>query len=560
MDKMNTELLEILRGLIKNWEGEAVEFKQASNNYRLDEIGRYFSAISNEANLKGLQYGWLIFGVENKNREIVGSDYRNTRGLETLKHEIAQDTTGNLSFIDVFEVHDDENRRVIMFKIPAAVVAMPTAWKNHWYGREGESLGALSVEELDRIRGQARRDWSKQLVEGSSVEHLSAGAIRIARENYKAKQNSKHISKEIDGMSDADFLTKLKLVIGGKLTNAAMVLLGNSDYDYLMDTPPRIMWRLYGSDNAVKGYKEFTIPFISVVDEVYANVRNLTYRYMPNQATLFTTETKQYDSSLLRELLNNSIAHSQYSVGMRIYLDEYEDQIIISNAGSFLPGDIEAVLKPSYTAPYYRNQLLADIMTKFNMIDTVQMGIQKVFRIQKERYFPMPDYDLSAPQKVAVKVYGKVIDENYSRVLFDHPEFDLETVFLIDKVQKRVPLSKEQLRRLRALGVVEGKAPYVYVSAHVAEIIDEKAQYIKNKGFDDDFYKQMIIEYLTQFESGKKKDFMGLLLSKLPDALSDKQKEYKVRNLLKALKGDGVICLDSDNPRTASWVLGKPIG
>jgi ATP-dependent DNA helicase RecG len=152
---------------------------------------------------------------------------------------------------------------------------------------------------------------------------------------------------------------------------------------------------------------------------------------------------------------------------------------------------------------------------------------------------------------------GKVIDENYSRVLFDPPEFDLEAVFLIDKVQKRVPLSKEQLKRLRAIGVVEGKAPYVYVSAHVAEIIDEKARYIKNKGFDDDFYKQMIIEYLTQFGNGKKKDFMGLLLS---DTLSDKQKEYKVKNLLKSLRGDGVICLDSDNPRTASWVLGKPIG
>jgi ATP-dependent DNA helicase RecG len=556
MDKMNTELLEILWGLIRGWENEVVEFKQASNDYKLDDIGKYFSAISNEANLKGLQYGWLIFGVNNKSKKVAGSDYRNTQGLETLKHEIAQDTTGNMSFIDIFEVYDGD-KRVVMFKIPAAVVSLPTAWKNHWYGREGESLGALSVEKLDRIRGQARTDWSKQLIDGSKIEHLDAAAIRLARENYKARQNSEHISAEIDRMSDVDFMTKLKLISDGKLTNAAMALLGNTDFDYLMDTPPRIMWRLYGSDNMVKDYFEFTIPFISVVDKVYAKVRNLTYRYMPNQATLFPTETKQYDISLLRELMNNSIAHSQYTVGMRIYLDEYEDQIILSNAGSFLPGGIEPVLKPSYTAPYYRNQLLAETMTKFNMIDTVQMGIQKVFRIQKGRYFPLPDYDLSEPQKVVVKVYGKLIDENYSRVLFDHPEFDLETVFLIDRVQKHLPLAKEQLKRLRALGVIEGKAPYVYISAHVAEIIDEKAQYIKNKGFDDDFYKQMIIEYLTKFGSGKKQDFMNLLLSKLPDLLNDKQKEYKVQYLLKSLKNNGIIHLHSDNPRTASWVLSK---
>jgi ATP-dependent DNA helicase RecG len=129
LDKLNAELLEILRGLIEAWEDEVVEFKQASNGFKLNEIGEYFSAISNEANLRGLQYGWLVFGVNNKTKTIVGSNYRDTTGLNTLKHEIAQDTTGNMSFIDIFEVYDGDNR-VVMFKIPAAVVAMPTAWKN----------------------------------------------------------------------------------------------------------------------------------------------------------------------------------------------------------------------------------------------------------------------------------------------------------------------------------------------------------------------------------------------------------------------------------------------
>jgi ATP-dependent DNA helicase RecG len=336
-----------------------------------------------------------------------------------------------------------------------------------------------------------------------------------------------------------------------------MILLGNSDFDYLMDSPPRIMWRLYGSDNAVKDYMEFGIPFITVVDEVYTKVRNLTYRYMPNQLTLFPTETKQYDASLLRELLNNGIAHSEYTVGMRVYLDEYEDQIIISNAGSFLPGDIQSVLKPSYTAPYYRNQLLAETMTKFNMIDTVQMGIQKVFRIQKERYFPLPDYDLKTPQKVAVTVYGKVLDENYSRVLFDHPEYDLETVFLIDKVQKRLPLERNEIKRLRSLGVIEGKAPYVYVSAKVAEIIDEKAQYIKNRGFDDQYYRNLIVEYLKKYGNGTKADFAKLLSDKLPDVLETKQKDDKIRNMIQAMRRDCTIVRASGNTKTAIWELAK---
>ena len=63
MDKTNAELLEILRGLIENWEDEVIEFKQADNDYDKDRIGRYFSVLSNEANLQGLQHGWLLAEV-----------------------------------------------------------------------------------------------------------------------------------------------------------------------------------------------------------------------------------------------------------------------------------------------------------------------------------------------------------------------------------------------------------------------------------------------------------------------------------------------------------------
>ncbi len=555
--KLNDEMLQTLHGLITNWENEVIEFKRAGNDYDKDKIGQYFSALSNEANLKGLQHGWLVFGVDNKTHTIVGSDYRNTRGLEALKYEIGQNATGGITFIDIFEVYASENR-VIMFKIPAAVTAVPTAWKNHWYGRDGESLVALSIEELDRLRGQARRDWSKQIIEGSSIKHLDAAAIRAARENYKIKQNREHISAEVDKMSDEQFLTKLKLLVDGKLTNAAMVLLGNPDHDRLLEPPARFMWRFYGAGDMVKDYEEFNIPFITVVDKVYAKVRNLTYRYMPNQMTLFPIETRQYDASLLRELLNNCIAHQEYTIGGRIYLDEYDDTVVITNPGSFLPGDIRAVLKPGYTAPYYRNQLLADAMVKLNMIDTVQMGIRKVFNIQRGRCFPMPDYEVGTPQKVAVKVYGTILDENYTRLLFGHDELAIDTVFLLDRIQKRLPLEKAQYQQLRKAGLIEGKIPNVFVSAKVAVIVGEKEQYTKNKALDDKYYTDLIVTYLRQFESGTKANFMELLGDKLSDALDKKQKENKIRYFLTSLHSKGVIERTSDNRRTGAWRLAKP--
>ena len=59
----NIEYYEILETLMQRWEYEIVEFKEAKSSYDTDKIGRYFSAISNEANLRQQQYGWLVFGV-----------------------------------------------------------------------------------------------------------------------------------------------------------------------------------------------------------------------------------------------------------------------------------------------------------------------------------------------------------------------------------------------------------------------------------------------------------------------------------------------------------------
>ena len=555
-----SELLQTLFGLIDHWEDEVVEFKQANRDFDQDKIGQYFSALSNEANLKGLQYGWLVFGVRNKDKTIVGSDYRDAKGLDTLKQEIADNTTGGISFIEIYEVFPEvegEKKRVVMFQIPAAATAIPTGWKNHYYGRNGESLGALSMEEQDRIRKQEKQDWSRQIVPGATLAHLDPEAILIARENYKKKMNKPHISEEVDGMDDLTFLTKTKLVVDGHITNAAMLLLGNEDHDNLFASTPEASWRLFDSDEMAKDYEIFKIPFITVTDRIFAKIRNLTYRYMPNQTTLFPLETKQYDMWLLRELMNNCIAHSDYTIGGRIYLNEFEDRITISNPGTFLPGRIEPVLRPGYNPPFYRNQLLAEAMFKFNLIDTQTMGIRKVFKIQRDKFFPLPDYVFTEDRKVSVTVYGKVLNDNYSRVLFDHPDFDLTTVFLIDKVQKHERISPEAIKHLRKLGVIEGRAPNIYISADVAESMDKKAQYVKNKGLGDEIYKGWILQFLKTYGKGKKKDFMSVLEDSLPASLDPKQKEYKVRNLLAALKREGKIELDSPNKRLANWVLKK---
>ena len=552
------EMIITLYGLIDNWENEVIEFKEAEKDYDRDKIGRYFSALSNEANLRGLQYGWLVFGVNNKERKIVGTGYRNSKGLDTLKHEIGAGMTGGMSFIDIYEIFpvvDGVEKRVVMFQIPAAVTAIPTGWHNQEYARDGESLVPLSEEKRERIRRQVRLDWSKRFIPNATMEHLDKAAISIAREKYKQKMDDLHISAEVDKMSDEEFLERRKLVINGRVTNAAMLLLGNSAYDYLFESVPEASWRIYDSKEMVKDYEIYKIPFITLGDRILKNIRNLTYRYMPDQMTLFPMETKQYDTWVLRELLNNCIAHSDYNLGGRIYVNEFEDKLILTNPGSFIPEGIEPILNPGYTSPFYRNQLLAEAMVMFKMIDTETTGIRRVFHIQRERFFPLPDYDITSKERVEVTIYGKEINEKFTYLLHDNDNLNLVTVYLLDQVQKGKQVSKEAAAHLRKHKLVEGRVNNLYLSAPLAKTEEDRVQYIKNKAFDDKYYQDMVVNYLRKFGEANRAAVRDLLIDKFPDTLSPKQKERKVLTLLTALKRNGIITTDSENKRIANWIL-----
>lgn len=119
--------LDELRGLPA--ELEWFDFKEARGGFDAEKLGEYFSALSNEANLKGQPCGWLIFGVEDKPpRKIVGTQYKTDRAaLDVMKKHVADQTSQRLTFIEIHELHVPE--RVLMFEIPAAPRAFPRRGK-----------------------------------------------------------------------------------------------------------------------------------------------------------------------------------------------------------------------------------------------------------------------------------------------------------------------------------------------------------------------------------------------------------------------------------------------
>jgi ATP-dependent DNA helicase RecG len=184
------ELLAKFRELIDlPAETEWVEFKEAKNNFDFDDLGKYFSALSNEANLKRQPAGWLVFGVTNNlPRQIVGSNYRPHRpGLDSLKNEIARETNHQITFKEIHELATPGGR-VVLFEIPPAPRCIPTEWRSRAYGRIGESIDSLSLHEIEQIRYQVLcEDWSAQICENARIEDLDLQAIGFARKEYQKK-------------------------------------------------------------------------------------------------------------------------------------------------------------------------------------------------------------------------------------------------------------------------------------------------------------------------------------------------------------------------------------
>lgn len=194
----NAEYYEILENLIERWEYETVEFKEAKSNFDTDKIGRYFSALSNEANLKQQQYGWLVFGVSEKDKKkhIVGTAYKqgDQSLLEKFKHEISRNTTNGISFYEIIELYpvvDSKKLRVLMFKVPAAATGIPTDWRTNYYERSGESLVPLKQYKIDAIRSQERKDWSKQIIEGAKNRSFRPGCYKISTRKIQRKNESR---------------------------------------------------------------------------------------------------------------------------------------------------------------------------------------------------------------------------------------------------------------------------------------------------------------------------------------------------------------------------------
>ena len=132
---------EIIRECI-SYEDEREWFEFKENFFIIEQIGEYISSLSNSAAILGRKFAYLIWGVNDKTHEIVGTiiDYDKSINNEPIKHYLARNLNPSVSFEFVETIMD--NKRLVVLIIPAAKI-IPTAFNDVRYIRIGSSKESL---------------------------------------------------------------------------------------------------------------------------------------------------------------------------------------------------------------------------------------------------------------------------------------------------------------------------------------------------------------------------------------------------------------------------------
>ena len=535
-------------------ETEWFEFKR--NHHEPQALGEYLSALANAACLSTQPRGYLLFGIDNETHEVIGTRFDpyaiKGKGNQDLLPWLAAGLRPNTGF----ETHIVEHPcgRVVLFEVVPAR-DQPVSFYGTAFIRIGTSKTALTKHpEKARALWTRGRDWSSEVCEAATLADLEPEALAKAREQFAVKHPGQ--AGAMTSWDDLTFLNKAKVLKQGAVTHAALLLLGRPESSTLLSPAvAKISWVLKDADNREMDYEHFGPPFLLAGDRLQKRIRNLIVRALPG-GTLFPQEITQYDPWVIREALHNCIAHQDYGLHGRIAVIEFPDRVLLTNVGDFLPGDVETVIRQDAPQPIYRNPFLADAMVELNLIDTQGGGIKRMFETQRKRSFPLPDYDLTKQGCVVAVISGRILDERYTRLLMERTDLNLGQTMLLDRVQKKRPLNQDERRQLKAAGLVEGRYPNLIVAGAVAKALGETGRHIRERGFNNQYYLDLIMALVREHGPVSRKDVDDALLSKLSDRLTPEQKWHKVHNLMQKLRVSGSI-VNQGTRQHPEWALVK---
>lgn len=530
--------------LLESPEGSRVEFKTASQSFHFEELVKYCVALANEGG------GTIVFGVTDRRpRQVIGTRAfdepgRTEAGLfEALRQRIL-----------VEEVHHD-GKRVLLVHVPARLPGTAWQYKGSFWMRAGDALVPMSDEQLRRIHEETGPDFSAEICPTARLEDLDPAAIDVLRRLWQRRAPEQNIA----GRPVERLLADAELLAGGRLTYAALILLGTREAlgRHLGQAEIVFEYRSNDAPGPAADRREFRRGFLPVLDEVwqFVNLRNDKQHF---QQGLFVWDVPTFNERAVREAVLNAVSHRDYRHGGSVFVRQYPRRIEIVSPGGF-PAGITPENILWQQSP--RNRRIADILSRCGLVERAGQGYDLIFRECIRQSKPLPDFTHTDAHFVWVTLHGEIQDPEFLRFLEEIGQertasFGTEDFLVIDLVHRGelvTPSFRQRVEHLIELGVIErvgrGRGSRLLLSRRFYRHLGKAGVYTRKRGLDRETNKALLLKHIE--DNARIGATLEELRQVLP-ALSAAQVQWLVRQL----KSEGKVQVQGKT-RSARWF---PIG
>ena len=517
-------------------EDEHLEFKEAKNRFDFEELVKYCAAIANEGG------GKLILGVTNKRpRRVV--DCRAFESLERTKAGLTERL--HLRF-DIDEIEHPDGR-VLVFHVPPRPIGMPIQYRGSYWMRAGEGLVPMTPDRLKRIFDEAGPDFSAEICAHAALSDIDPTAIQRFRAMWQRKSGN----EALDKVTDERLLADAELVVDGRLTYAALILLGTRQAlgKYLAQAEVIFEYRSSEASIPSQQRKEYRQGFF-LFDEDLWNTINLRNDIQHYQDGLFIWDISTFNEMVIREAILNAVSHRDYRLGGSIFVRQFPRKIEIISPGGFPPGiTTENILWKQFP----RNRRVAEIFAKCGFVERSGQGVNRMFEVCIKESKPRPDFRGTDEYQVSVTFQGEIQDSRFLRFLEQIGKemlasFTTQDLLVLDLIKREEPVPKElrdRLALLRDREIIEvisrGKGTRYILSRRFYGFLGKRGVYTRKRGLDKETNKALLFKHIQDFQ----KD--GSRLKELTQVLPQLT-QNQIQKLLVELKKEGRIrCIGRTN-------------
>jgi ATP-dependent DNA helicase RecG len=532
--------LELLQQWLNGQEDEHLEFKEAKTGFDSGKLTRYCVALANEGG------GHIVFGVTDKRpRKVIGSGA--FQDLSRLKRDLSQRVRLHINAAVL--AHPDG--RVLVVTVPSRPTGAPIEYKGAYWMRRGEDLVAMSAEVLKQIFDEGQPDYSAEICTLATFEDLDPAAIEKFRELWSASSGNSVLTS----LSPEQLLEDAELTIDGKITYAALIMLGtpNGLGRHLAQAETVFEYRSSEGSVSYQQREEFRRGFLLYLDELWTliNLRNEVHVY---QDGLFRRQVSTFNEAAVREAMLNALAHRDYRLGGSVFVRQYPKRLDIVSPGGFPPG-VTAENLLWRQAP--RNRRIAEVMAKCDLVERSGQGANLIFEACIQEGKALPDYSDSDDYQVAIVLRGEVQDENFLSFLErvgaeTLARFTTDDFLLLDAIHREAPIRERlrgQIPTLLDLGVIEsrgrGRGTKYLLSERFYRFAGKPGAYTRKKGLDRETNKTLLLRHIERNKS------LGSPLRDLQEVLPSLSKK-QIQHLLNEMKAEGRVHVRG-RTRAALW-------